>query len=358
MSILAVLYILSSLTLVKDPDELFTKHDREPYIIEAERVTLDETDEGRVSHLMGNVIITHGKTIITGSEGYVYEQKEMAEIIEDVKIDDEGTIITAGVARYFRNERMAILIRNVELVEGKQILKTDSLTYYKETKLSKASGNVLLIDQEKHTEVTGEYGEYDFVNDEGFMTKGPMLTLIEKEKKVTIEGDTLRIKRKENFMSCNGNVSVREDSIVARAGFLEYYSDSERIHLREEPIVEQEGKSTLTGLSIEVFLKKREIVKTVATTGAQGIYVFSDGATNDVRGDSITIHFVDGKTDRIVVVGNARGVYKQIKEEEKIEEEGKVPGEEEEEEGEKEENEEGEGEKEEEEEEEEEKEHE
>jgi lipopolysaccharide export system protein LptA len=321
--------------MVKDPDEIFTKHDREPYIIEAETVTLDETDEGRISHLYGNVTITHGKTIITGSEGFVYEHKKMAEVVDNVKIDDEGTIITAGIARYFRDERMAILVRDVELLEGEQILKTDSLAYYKETKISKASGNVLLIDKKQHTEVTGEYGEYDFVNDEGFMTREPVLTLIEKEKKVIIEGDTLRIKRKENFMSCNGNVSVREDSIVARAGFLEYYSDSERIHLREKPVVEQKGKSTLTGLSIDVFLKKREIVKTVATTGAQGLYFFSDGGSNDVRGDSITVHFVEGKTDRIVVVGNAHGVYKQLKEEEKelesekVPEEEKAPGEEE-----------------------------
>jgi lipopolysaccharide export system protein LptA len=299
---------------VKDPDEIFTKSDREPYIIEAETVTLDETEEGRVSHLFGDVTITHGRTIITGAEGYAYEDKKMAEVVEDVKIDDEGTIITAGIARYYRDERMAILVRDVELIEGKQVLKADSLTYYKDSKLSKASGNVHLIDREQHTVVTGEYGEYDFVHEEGFMTRDPVLTLEEKDKKVVIEGDTLRIKRKENFMSCNGNVTVREDSIVARAGFLEYYSDSERIHLKEQPVVEREGKSTLTGLAIEVFLKKREIVKTVATTGAQGIYSFSDGASNDVSGDTITIHFVDGKTERIVVVGDARGVYKQVKE--------------------------------------------
>lgn len=328
MHMFTVLVLLSSLLLVKDPDALFTREDREPYIIEAETVTLDETDEGRVSHLYGNVSITHGKTIITGAEGYVYELKKMAEVIDSVKIDDEGTMITAGRARYFRDEGMAILVQDVELVEGEQILRTDSLTYYKKTKRSRASGNVRLIDQKQNTEVTGEYGEYDFVNDEGFMTGQPMLTLMEKEKRVTIEGDTLRIKRKENFMSCNGNVNVREDSIVARADFLEYYSDSERIHLEGEPIVEQEGKSTLTGLVIDVFLRKREIVRTVATTGAQGIYFFSDGARNDVRGDSITIHFIEGKTDRIVVVGNATGVYKQVKElsgEEEVIEEPEVP---------------------------------
>jgi lipopolysaccharide export system protein LptA len=329
-----VLYMLWALTLVKDPDEIFTSDDREPYVIEAESVTLDETGEGRVSHLLGNVKITHGKTIITGNEGYAYEKQEMAEIIKDVKVDDEGTLITSDIARYFRNKRMAILVENVEFLEGSQILKTDSLTYFKESKLSIANGHVVLIDQEQHTEVTGGYGEYDFVHEEGFITEDPVLTLVEKEKKVTIEGDTLRIKRKENFMSCSGNVRVREDSIVARAGFLEYYSDSERIHLTEEPVVEQQGKSTLTGSAIEVFLEKREIVKTVATTAARGVYSFSDGASNDVMGDTITIHFADGKTERIVVVGSARGVYKQRKEKDEEESGGEVPeGESEKEEG-------------------------
>lgn len=317
MVLLIFLQILSSVFLVREPDELFTRKDREQYVITADKVTLDETGEGRVSHLIGNIKITHGRTIITGDEGYAYENEQMAEIISNVKIDDEGTIITSKIAKYFKEERMAVLVDTVELRDGKQVLKADSLVYFKETKLSEAWGSVILIDREQNTEITGDYGEYDFVNEEGFITDNPELTLFEKDKKITITGDTLRIKRKENFMSCKGNVKVREDSIIASAGYLEYYSDSERIYLQEEPTIEQEGKSTLTGSSIEVFLKKREIVKTVATDNAKGNYTFSDGATNDIMGDTISIFFKDGKTDRIIVVGNAKGSYRKVKEEEK-----------------------------------------
>ncbi len=317
MSVLIIFQIVTLLVMVRDPDEILTKYDREPYVIQAERVTLDETESGRVSHLIGNVRITHGKTVITGDEGYAYETQQMAEVIKNVTIDDEGTIITARVARYYKEERMVVLVDSVELLEGKQILKADSLVYYKGKKKSIAVGNVVLIDQEQNTEVTGDYGEYDFVNETGFITNKPTLTLLEKDKKIVITGDTLNIRRKENFMSCSGNVTVREDSIQAKAGYLEYYSDSERIYLKEEPVVEQEGKSFLTGLSIEVFLKKREIIKTVATNNARGTYHFSDKGVNDVTGDSITLYFKDGKTDRIVIVGNARGVYKKPREEEK-----------------------------------------
>lgn len=317
MNILIFSLVINSLFLVRDPDEIFTAKDREPYIIEAEKVTLDETDEGRVSHLMGNVKITHGKTIITGDEGFAYENEQMAEIIGNVKIDDEGTIITSKIAKYFKEERMVVLVDTVELQDGEQVLKADSLVYFKGKKVSHAYGGVILIDEEQNTEVTGDYGEYDFINKEGFITSNPVLTLSEKDRKIIITGDTLRIKRKENFMSCTGNVKIREDSIMARAGYLEYYSDSERIYLKEKPIIEQVGKSTLSGLLIEVFLKNREIVKTIATIDAKGNYSFSDGATNDVMGDTITIFFKDGKTDRIAVIGNARGLYKKKEEEEK-----------------------------------------
>ncbi|GAH86011.1 unnamed protein product, partial [marine sediment metagenome] len=94
MVLLIFLQILSSVFLVREPDELFTRKDREQYVITADKVTLDETGEGRVSHLIGNIKITHGRTIITGDEGYAYENEQMAEIISNVKIDDEGTIIT------------------------------------------------------------------------------------------------------------------------------------------------------------------------------------------------------------------------------------------------------------------------
>ncbi|MBA7664232.1 hypothetical protein ES703_72289 [subsurface metagenome] len=33
-------------------------------------------------------------------------------------------------------------------------------------------------------------------------------------------------------------------------------------------------------------------------------------------GDTISIFFKDGKTDRIIVVGNAKGSYRKVKEEE------------------------------------------
>ena len=312
MTMLIFLQILSSIFLLKDPDELFTRTDREPYIIEADKVIIDETGDGRISHLIGNLKITHGKTIITGDEGFAYEKEQMAEILKNVKIDDEGTIITSGIAKYYKEERKAILKNSVELIEGKQILKADSLVYFKEKKISKAFGNVSLIDLEQKTDVTGNYGEYSFVNEEGFMTDNPKLMLIEKDNKITITGDTLRMKRKENFMSCNGNVKVSEDSITARAGYLEYYSDAEKIYLHTEPVIEQKGKSTLTGFSIEIFLKKREIVKTIATVDAKGIYQFSDSGTNDVMGDTIIIFFTDGKVERIVVHGNASGFYKKV----------------------------------------------
>lgn len=317
MHLIIFLHVVCSLFFVKDPDELFTRTDTEPYIVEADKVKLDETEKGRISHLLGNVKITHGKTEITGEEGFVYEDEKMAEVVGNVKIDDEGTVITSEVVKYYRDERKAVLMRSVELVEGNQILQTDSLVYFKEKKQSIAKGNVVLIDSEQNTEVSGDYGEYDFVSEEGFMTDNPELILVEKEKKVTITGDTLRIKRKENFMSCNGNVKVQEDSITATAGYLEYYSDSERIYLKHEPIVLQEGKSSLTGISIEVFLKKREIVKTIATLNARGDYFFSDGGSNEVVGDTITIFFTDGKADRIVVTGNANGIYKKVLEKEK-----------------------------------------
>jgi lipopolysaccharide transport protein LptA len=318
------------LFLVRDPDELFTSEDKEPYVVESDRMTLDETEKGRISHLIGNLKITHGNTIITGDEGFVYEEEKMAKIVKNVKVDDEGTIITSGTAQYYRMERKAVLYDSVKLLDGDQILNADSLTYFKEKKLSIASGNVILIDLEQNTEVTGDYGEYSFITEEGFITKDPQLMLTENEKQIRIRGDTIRIKRKENFISCKGNVTVVEDSITARAGYMEYHSDSEWIHLEYEPVVEQEGKSTLSGMSIDVFLKKKEIVKAIAILDAKGNYFFSDGGTNDVMGDTITVYFKDGEAERITVEGNAHGIFKDIKEkageseeEEHVEEEDK-----------------------------------
>lgn len=315
MYILIILQLINSIFLVRDPDELFTEDDKESYVVTADRVILEGKEEERVSHLIGNVEVLHGKTVITGDEGYVYEKEKMAEITGGIKIDDEGTVINSETGRYFREKKMAVLIDSVVLKDGRQVLMADSLVYFKTKKLAFANGNVVLIDKEQNSEVSGSYGEYDFIKESGFITDAPVLTLSEKEKEITITGDTLKIERKKNFMSCVGSVEVREDSIISHSGYLEYYSDSEKIYLEENPIVEQENKSTLTGTSIEVFLNKREIVKTVAYGFAKGNYHFEDGGSNDVMGDSITIFFNDGQTDKIVVTGNASGVYKNVKEE-------------------------------------------
>jgi lipopolysaccharide export system protein LptA len=315
MYILIILQLMNSIFLVREPDELFSEDDREPYVVTADRVVLDETDQGRVSHLIGDVEVVHGKTVITGDEGYVYEKQKMAEITGGIRIDDEGTVINSGTGRYFRETKMAVLIDSVVLQDGQQVLMTDSLVYYKTKKLAFATGNVVLIDKEQNSEVKGSYGEYDFIKESGFITDAPSLTLWEEEKEITITGDTLKIERKKNFMSCVGNVEVCEDSIISHSGYLEYYSDSEKIYLEENPVVEQKNKSTLSGNSIQVFLDKREIVKTVALGFAKGNYHFTDGGSNDVMGDSITIFFNDGRTYKILVTGNANGVYRKVKEE-------------------------------------------
>ena len=58
MHFLIFLHIACSLFCVKDPDELFSGTDTEPYVVEADKVKLDETEKGRISHLLGNVKIT------------------------------------------------------------------------------------------------------------------------------------------------------------------------------------------------------------------------------------------------------------------------------------------------------------
>jgi len=314
MYILIILQLINSIILVRNPDELFTHSDREPYMITARKVTLDEQEnnEGKVTHLMGNVKITHGVTVITGDEGYAYEKDQSAEIIGNVTIDDEGTIITSNKAKYYKDLRMAIAVDSVNVRDNNQLLKADSIVYFKEKKFSQAWGNVVLIDEKQNTEVTGDHGEFDFLTEVGFITQNPVLKLKEKEKEIAITGDTLKIKRKENFMSCTGNVKIVEDSITAKAGYLEYFQDSDMIYLKEEPLIEQQGKSTLSGHLIEVFLKKREIVKTTATINAKGEYNVSRGGSNTVSGDSITIYFDKGKTERLVVKGNAVGMYKKV----------------------------------------------
>ncbi len=319
MNIIILLQIINSIIFVRDPDELFTRSDTEPYVITATKVALDEQadDKGSVSHLIGNLKIVHGKTIITGEEGYAYEKDETAEIIGNVKILDEGTIITSNKAKYFKQEKKAVANDSVRVLDNKQLLKADSLVYFKETKSSKACGNVVLIDEEQNTEVSGEYGEYDFLTQQGFLTENPMLKLKEKEKYITISGDTLKIRRKDNFMSCTGNVKVVEDSITAKAGYLEYFQNSDMIYLKEKPSIEQQNKSTLCGELIEVFLKKRKIVKTTATKNAKGEYNLPEGGSNTVSGDSITIYFTQGEVERLVVKGNASGVYRKVLSKEK-----------------------------------------
>jgi len=313
MNILTFVTIINIIFLVRNPDEFFSSHEKEPYIIDARKVTLDETEKGRISHLIDSVRVIHGKTVITGDEGYAYEKTKMAEIVGNVKIDDEGTIITSRSVKYFRENGMAVLVGTVKVEDGKQHLKADSIVYFRGKKTATAWGDVVLVDEEQNTKAKGNYGEYDFVNQTGFMTQEPVLRLPEKDKEIVITGDTLKIKRKENCMSFSGNVKVKEDSITASAGYLEYHSDSEKIYLKAEPKIEQVGKSSLSGFSIEVDLKNREIVKTVAVKNAKAKYVFSDSANNVVFGDTIKVFFDEGKTDRIVVLGNAKGQYTRTK---------------------------------------------
>ncbi|UCE26637.1 MAG: hypothetical protein JSW52_09850 [Candidatus Coatesbacteria bacterium] len=221
-----VVFVAATLAPARPADEAVETEEPledEPYHVEADVTEGYMSGDEQVLHGIGNVLITHGDTVITCDEAWSYEK------------------------------------------EGNAVLK----------------GNVRLVNEKENYVLTSQYGEYFEKTKLAVASKGPKLVLT-GDRPVTITGDIMRMNTETEEGEAAGNAHVVSKDVEAFGETLLYFGEEERVELLGTPVAWQ-GDSRLAGDKLTMFFVDEEVDRLLVEGNARVIY-FAEGGEEEEEG--------------------------------------------------------------------------
>jgi lipopolysaccharide export system protein LptA len=257
-----------------------------------------EINGERARQLVGNVKLTHGKTVVTCNRaiqflqtnkvslqgdvivrddsmalftqsGMYYGEGKIAEGFDGVRVEDNGSILRSRYGKYYSIERKAYFRTDVSVEDSTSRLTSDELMYLRDSQKTIAEGNVKIVNRENHITIFGEHFENERKKSYSIMTENPRAMQIDsagsgKFDTLFITSDTMRSYQDTvQRLVTSGNVSLRRGSFSSESGVTTFYTKLDSIVMKISPIVwyEQNPKETtqVTGDSTFVKLEKRRL---------------------------------------------------------------------------------------------------
>ena len=227
--------------------------------------------------LEGDVELLDSATRMVGVRGMYYSDDRIAEAFDRVMVEDANTILKADYGKYFVREKKAYFKNHVSVEDSGSVMTCDELTYFREPQKSIATGNVVIKNHERTMTITGNHFENFRKDHYSRMTEGPEF----------IEVDT------------SGG---HKDTLTVRGRVMESYQDSTERLIATDSVrllrAELQGQS-----GYAVFFTKLDSI--VLRQSPMIWYTTDSGQQNQLSGDSIFLHLVKRKLDRIYVRGHA-----------------------------------------------------
>ncbi len=308
--------------------------------------------------LFGHVKIIRDTTTITSDQGKYYGNEKRAEVTSNVRLVRGTSVLTSLFGQYSIDEKRSHFSGNVRLVDTASSIACNDLTYFDSESKSIATGNVRVVNLANSATILGDSLVHFESRRYSIVPSNPRLVQIDTSSSGVI--DTLVVVSKvmesyqdssERFVAID-SVKMARGELSARSGRTTFFVRKDLIILQHHPIVWQ-ALNQITGDSIHVGLQNkklrsvhvwghavaisrsdslyhnrydqltgREMTMYFASDRLDSVFVNNnatslyylydndkpDGA-NKSSGDRIYINFMDGKIDRIKIVGGVQGQY-------------------------------------------------
>jgi hypothetical protein len=343
--------------------------------------------ERAIQYLKSNKVAMEGEVEVlddslrmVGNRGLYYSDSKTAEAFDRVLLNDGMMTLRASYGKYFVDEKKAYFKTGVSVEDTASILTANELTYYREEQNSIALGNVKIVHASNNMTIVGNHFENYKKQQYSRMTVSPRLIQIETHSDGTcdtliVTGNVMESYRDSlERLIATDSVTITRGGLAAQAGVSIFYTALDSLILRRQPIVWYELSShednQVSGDSIFIKLKKRKLETVYVRGSACAIsradsqyvnrfnqmtgqeiimhfvkdkmeqidvdktatslyYLFDQGKANGLNktsGDHVTISFLDGKIDKIKVIGGVEGQYFPEKMVMKRESEYNLPG--------------------------------
>ncbi len=308
--------------------------------------------------LYGNVKVIRDSVTIRSNEGIYYGDLRMMEGQNGVELERGKTFLTAVNAKYFIDEKRTLFWDHVVLADTSSIITCNTMNYFEADTRSIATGNVHLFEKANAVNIFGDSLVHFERQKFTLIMKEPRLVRIDTSSAGIIDTMVVESRIMQSYQDTTGcfvaidNVRMVKSDLSSRCGTATYYIHKDKIILQTNPII-WSGENQITGDSIRVTMEDKRLrnlrVKYRATAISRAdtmltdrfnqltgreltmyfradkleqidvqrnatslYYLFDNNEPNGVNkssGDRIIIDFIEGKVDRIKVIGGVQGQY-------------------------------------------------
>ena len=308
--------------------------------------------------LFGHVKIIRDTTTITSDQGKYFGNERRAEVSSNVRLVQGASVLTSQYGQYYVEEKRSHFTGNVHLVDTASSITCDDLTYFDSDAKSIATGNVRVVNLANSATILGDSLVHFEARKYSIVPKKPRLIQIDTSSSGVIDTLVVVSNVMESYQDSSDrfvaidSVRMTRGELSTRSGKTTYWVKKDLIILQHHPIVWQ-AMNQISGDSIDVHLQEKRLRSVhvwghaVAISRSDSVYgnrydqltgremtmyfgndqldsVFvnnnatslyylydrnkPDGA-NKSSGDRIYINFLEGKIDRIKIVGGVQGQY-------------------------------------------------
>lgn len=243
-------------------------------------------------------------------------------------VNNDGTIYTDD-GEYNTSTKIATLYnRSKILTTDNKTLEGDTLFYDRNNGYGEAYGNMVIIDNERKTELRGDYGYYNEVIDSAFVTGNALALEYSKGDTLYMHGDTIRGFRVINEIISNPNDSITTTSldtahfIVVHPHVRMYRSDIQGVCdsltfrqqdsllvMNKYPIIWSGGNRQIFGNVIEIhFNDSTADWARLPDTGFAAEHIEGD-FYNQLSGKEMFATFENESIKKLNISGNVLAIY-------------------------------------------------
>ncbi|MFZ5941616.1 MAG: OstA-like protein [Bacteroidota bacterium] len=306
---------------------------------------IDYDRDKDMAYYLGGGEITNGDNTLTSLKGTYYTKDKVFYFKDSVVIVNPDYHIYSDTLRYDTDTEIAYFYGPTEIIgednyiycEGgwydtrndvslvnrrallktdERILKGDSLYYERDKGYGRARHHVELTDTVQQVILRGNFGEYFEESEYAMLTDSALMIQIDKGDSLFVHADTL-------ISSLNPDPELTDDSRLLRAYYkvkiyrkdlqgmcdsLVYIEHDSTFHFIGTPVLWSD-ENQLTASKIEIITRNQELQEMRLLGVAMMVSQVDTVRFNQIRGKTMTGHFVKNKLVKIDVNGNGQTIY-------------------------------------------------
>jgi len=316
-------------------------------LIVADRTVYRMVGNEAISYYYGNVYLDRDTVVVRADSAHVFRDRDLVRLFDNVRIRHYDSRITSDWAEYRRDLGEVDLRGHVRVIEADALasgrfgelrdnlqllrlyedallvgpdytVRADTLLRDRRLDYGEAFGRVRVMNPDGGSLVTGRHGRFAADGSWAEVDRDPAFETREEG------GDPVRsVARNMRFFEAEERV-VMTDSVRIAQGHLRAFADTaisygrERMVLLGTPHLEQGDRRRMYGEQIEFYYRDGALYRVILLGQARmedsepdSLAALYRGlpALDVIEGDSITVHFRQGRIQRTDVIGRAHSIY-------------------------------------------------